>query len=177
MFPKQYSWQESFQRNLPISELFPESSLGFSAVAACQDQLWSLEKGPDPYRTTHTWPSAGEEHRSVLGATGHTHWIQPQNWSTVSISLETLEPQAMLRKVQGGGGRCGRGSWESKSTFREAGSSVRVLTETRGWRWLVEGAPSQARAGGRGLLETAPWGEGGAWGPGSGVLVTGRREV
>lgn len=41
----------------------------------------------------------------------------------------------------------------------------------------MEGAPSQARAGGRGLLETTPWGEGGAWGPGSGVLVTGRREV
>lgn len=68
---------QCFQRSRPISEFFPEPSLAYTVLAACQNQLRNLEKGSDPYRTTHTWPSRRREHRSVLGATGHTHWIQP----------------------------------------------------------------------------------------------------
>ena len=60
VFPKQCSRQGSFRGNL-ISEPFPEPSLGFSALAACQNPLWSLAKGPDPYRTTHTPSPLPEE--------------------------------------------------------------------------------------------------------------------
>lgn len=86
----------------PLSELFPEPSPGFSALAACQNPLWRLEKGPDPCSTTHTpSPLARGEHRSVL-----TQSLDPASEPpAVSMSTGTAGREGAGRQRRGGAGR------------------------------------------------------------------------